>query len=336
MEKPKRRSNKLRITLVFICYFMLILNIFLAISNIVVNSDYYLSQVLLPLPVDDTPPTIQLKGPDHITIALGSTYVDEGVNAYDIRSETKVETHGSVDTSVVGDYSIEYVATDEHDNSSSITRKVSVVNPTGIIYLTFDDGPGPYTNYLLDVLKKYNVLATFFVTGSGDDELIKREYDEGHTVALHSNSHNYSYIYSSVDNYYADLAMVRDRVKNITGVSSNLIRFPGGSSNTVSARYDGRSRIMSYLTQDVLRQGYYYFDWNVNSGDAGGASSSDEVYDRVVNGLKVGGESVVLQHDIKGFSVDAVERIIQFGLNNGYIFSKLDSSSYSAHHGVNN
>ncbi|MBR2994747.1 polysaccharide deacetylase [Candidatus Saccharibacteria bacterium] len=336
MEKPKRRSNKLRIILVYICYFALTLNIFLAIANIVVNTDYYLSKVLLPLPVDDTPPTIQLRGPEHVTIAVGSTYVDEGVTAYDIRSETTVETNGSVDTTAIGEYKIEYVATDEHDNSSAASRTVSVVQPTGVIYLTFDDGPGAYTSYLLDVLKKYNVLATFFVTGSGDDALIKREYDEGHTVALHSYSHNYSYIYSSVDNFYADLFAIRDRVKNITGQTSNLMRFPGGSSNTVSTRYDGKSHIMSYLTQDVGKQGFYYFDWNVNSGDAGGATTSDEVYNRVVNGLKVGEDSVVLQHDIKGFSVDAVERIIQYGLNNGFIFSKLSATSYPAHHGVNN
>ena len=114
-----------------------------------------------------------------------------------------------------------------------------------------------------------------------------------------------------------------------------LIRFPGGSSNTVSRKYDGGIHIMSLLTKDVQEKGFVYFDWNISSGDAGGTSSSDGVYNNVISHLK-SGSSVVLQHDTKKFSVDAVERIIQYGLNNGYTFKGLDASSPGAHHGVLN
>ena len=206
---------------------------------------------------------------------------------------------------------------------------------TGVVYLTYDDGPGDYTAALLDILKKYDVRATFFVTGRGTDDLIKREYDEGHTVALHTWSHNYAYLYSSVANYYADLQQVSDRVKNITGEESKLIRFPGGSSNTVSKRYDGRSRIMSTLTRDVEAKGYAYFDWNVDSDDAGRANSADVVYANVINRLKPGA-NVVLQHDIKPYSVEAVERIIQWCNDNNYVFEPLTKDSPTVHHGVNN
>ena len=207
---------------------------------------------------------------------------------------------------------------------------------SGTIYLTFDDGPGAHTARLLDILKKYNVKVTFFVTGAGDDALIAREYNEGHAVGLHTFSHNYAYVYSSINNFFADLYKIQTRVKNITGHTSYLMRFPGGSSNTVSARYDGGTRIMSKLTREVENRGFVYFDWNITSGDAGGATNSTTVYQNVVNRIKEGGNSVVLQHDIKGFSVDAVERIIKWGLNNGYTFKKLDMDSPTAHHGVNN
>lgn len=206
----------------------------------------------------------------------------------------------------------------------------------GTIYLTFDDGPGAHTARLLDILKKYNVKVTFFVTGSGDDALIAREYNEGHAIGLHTFSHNYTYVYSSIDNFFADLYKIQERVKNITGYTSYLMRFPGGSSNTVSARHDGGIRIMSKLAAEVGKRGFTYFDWNISSGDAGGATSADAVYQNVVNRVRPGGSFVVLQHDIKGFSVDAVERIINWGLANGYTFDKLSASSPAAHHGINN
>ena len=336
MAEQKRRSHNTRFIFIIVSLFLVVLNLFLMFFSLFMETDFYLSKVLIPLPVDETAPTIRIKGPEKISVAVGTKYTDDGVDAYDDRTETIVETNNTVDINTIGDYTITYTATDEHGNSSTATRLVSVVQPTGTIFLTFDDGPGPFTNTLLDILKKYNVPATFFVTGAGDDSLIKREFDEGHAIALHSYTHNYSYIYSSVANYYEDLANIQDRVTRITGQPSYLIRFPGGSSNTVSTRYDGRSHIMSFLTQDVLSHGYYYFDWNVNSGDADTASTSDAVYSNVINGLKVGGDSVVLQHDIKGYSVDAVERIIQYALEHGFIFSKLDNTSFSARHGVNN
>ena len=205
----------------------------------------------------------------------------------------------------------------------------------GTIYLTFDDGPGDYTAELLDVLQKYKIKATFFVTGKGDDSLIAREYNDGHAIGLHTCSHNYSYVYANMDNFFADLNCVQNRVVNITGQPTNLIRFPGGSSNTVSRRYDKGSRIMSKLTREVENRGFAYFDWNVDSDDAGRARSAEEVYNNVTSRLK-DGDNVILQHDIKPYSVAAVEHIIIYGLENNYKFDKLSPSSYSAHHGVNN
>lgn len=304
--------------------------------SLVRDTKWYIGMVVPPTPADETPPTIRLKGGESVTISFNKNYEDEGVEAFDARSETIVTMDGEVDTTNEGEYTIKYTATDERGNQSFAERKVKVIRPTGTVYLTFDDGPGPYTDGLLDVLNKYGVKATFFVTGAGADETIKREYDEGHAVGLHTASHRYSYIYSSVDNFFADLYAVQDRVKNITGYTSMLMRFPGGSSNTVSMRYDRRSHIMSTLVHEVESRGFTYFDWNILSGDAGETDSTEVIIANVTNNLKEGGDSVVLQHDVKDYSVNAVEGIIQYGLEHGYVFDRLSADSFTAHHGVNN
>ncbi len=93
---------------------------------------------------------------------------------------------------------------------------------------------------------------------------------------------------------------------------------------------------MSTLVNSVSSKGYKYFDWNVSSGDAGKNSNRNSVYNNVINGLKKRNVSIVLQHDTKGFTVDAVEEIILWGLANGYTFLPLDLSSPTCHHGVKN
>ena len=206
-----------------------------------------------------------------------------------------------------------------------------------IVAITFDDGPcSRTTNRLLDGLKERNVKATFFVTDGNSDYryLLAKEAAAGHTVAIHSETHDYKYIYSSCDAYFEDLNRMSDIITEQTGKRPKLLRFPGGSSNTISKQYC--FRIMSVLTKAVSDQGYKYFDWNVSSGDAGGTTSTSEVYNNVISGIQSHDISVVLQHDIKLFSVNAVEDIIVWGLANGYTFLPLTESSPAIHHGVNN
>ena len=204
------------------------------------------------------------------------------------------------------------------------------------IFLTFDDGPSNETPYLLDILNKYGVKATFFVTASGSDETILRAFNEGHQIALHTYSHNYSYIYSSLDNYFSDLSQIQARVEKITSTTTNLIRFPGGSSNTVSARYDGGARIMTQLVSEIQSRGFIYFDWNIVSGDAGDVFTTAAVVGNVTSALNHNGPYIVLQHDTKRFSIDAVPQIITYAKNNGYCFSTLSAATYKAHHRISN
>lgn len=216
-------------------------------------------------------------------------------------------------------------------------KKAQYVPPVGpkTVYLTFDDGPGPDTGRLLDVLKKYNVKATFFVTcnRAANRQFIKRAHEEGHSIGLHTCSHDYAKVYASEEAYFKDLESISNLVKELTGTETKLIRFPGGSSNTVSKTYS--KGLMSKLTKAVQEKGYVYFDWNVSSGDAGGANTSGMVYNNITKSLR-GDYSIVLQHDIKGFSVDAVEGVIKFGKQYGFEFKALDMNSPTAHHRINN
>lgn len=297
---------------------------------------------------DKTIPAISLMGNRNISIYVGSSYSESGYTASDNCDgdiTSKVVVSGSVNSNVVGEYKIIYSVSDNSGNTVSVDRTVNVVqrknvvNGQGkVIYLTFDDGPSStITPSVLQILREEGVKATFFVINKSDslNYLIKQAHDDGHTIALHSSTHNYGYIYSSIDNYFADLNTISNKVESITGVKSNIIRFPGGSSNTVSRNY--QIGIMSTLTQMVLDRGYSYFDWNVASGDAGGARTQYDVYNNVVNSL-VYQNNVVLLHDFENNykTLNALRDIIRYGKEHGYTFKAIDSSTPPSRHRVNN
>lgn len=297
---------------------------------------------------DMIPPVITLTGPKEMIIKAGSKYNEPGYTAIDEEDGNltgKVKVEGKVDIYSSGVYTIKYTVADKYGNRSEETRTVTVeaikqkdtIKPEGkIIYLTFDDGPGPYTEKLLNVLEKYNVKATFFTvnTRSNYSSMLTKEAKAGHTVAIHSLTHNYAEIYKNEAAYFADLGAMSDIIEQKTGKKPMLLRFPGGSSNLVSANYC--KGIMSRLTRAVTDMGYKYFDWNVDSGDASGARNDKEVFENVIRGVRKYNISIVLQHDSKEFSVNAVEKIIVWGISNGYTFLPLDETSPEVHHPVAN
>ncbi len=297
---------------------------------------------------DNEKPTLILNGESTIYISIGSNYIEPGYVAIDncdgnITEQVNVTTN--LDTNKKGTYEITYSIKDEFGNEVVAKRIVKVFPKNNYkpgevsaktIYLTFDDGPGAHTERLLDILRKYDVKATFFVTGYNNNynELLTKEHNEGHTVGLHSYTHNYGLIYSGIDSYMEDLLKIQDKVKQYTGEESKIIRFPGGSSNTISKRY--RIGIMSDLTKKVEEIGFRYFDWTIASGDAGNTKDSNKIVQNVISGLKENDVNVVLMHDIKSYTVDAVERIIEYGLANGYTFVPLTMESPIVHQKVNN
>ena len=296
---------------------------------------------------DPTPPELKLLGNTTVYLNYGVAYKESGYSATDNLDgdiTDQVTVSGSVNSYSAGNYTLTYSVSDSYGNTVTATRTVVVrakpvtpqntVTPDGkVIYLTFDDGPGAYTNALLAVLEKYNAKATFFVVNNGRYGDLKKIAAAGHAIGIHTMAHDYNKLYASEDAFFAEVYGMQSIIYEQTGVTTTMLRFPGGSSNTVSKFNPG---IMSRLTVAVQNAGFQYFDWNVDSYDAGGAKTAQEVYEKVVNGCSGRRICIVLQHDIKSFSVEAVEKILIWGIENGYRFLALDSTSPGAHHGVNN
>ncbi len=180
------------------------------------------------------------------------------------------------------------------------------------VYLTFDDGPSSRTDTILNILELHHIKATFFVLGKPEDKydlLYKRIVEEGHTLGMHSYSHNYSRIYASEDAFTADLDKLAAFLYDKTGVESRFYRFPGGSSNTVSRT--NMDRFFEILEERDIT----YFDWNVDSYDSRqGSVSADTIVNNVMRGVaKCEGTCIILMHDTdeKASTVQALPRVIE-------------------------
>lgn len=179
------------------------------------------------------------------------------------------------------------------------------------IYLTFDDGPSQNTDEILDILKEYDVKATFFVLAKTDEQSVKayqRIVAEGHTLAMHSYSHKYDEIYESKESFVEDLTKLQEYLYQVTGIWPRFYRFPGGSSNTVS-KVDIQE-LIAYLNENDIT----YFDWNIASGDAvSGLLSTDAIVENCVTKLDSTNECMILMHDAaeKKTTVEALPEIIQ-------------------------
>lgn len=201
------------------------------------------------------------------------------------------------------------------------------------IYLTFDDGPSRYTEQLLEVLERYNVKATFFVTdGANHLDVLPTISAAGHSIGNHTANHVYKSLYESEASFLTALGKMEKIILNQTGNRPTLFRFPGGSESIdYYAPHPELARRLTFLVQE---QGYRYFDWDLDSRDSAEARTARAVYRNVISGIRGRKSTVVLQHDIKKHSVDAVERILVWGIKNGYTFLPLDEDSPAPHHHI--
>ena len=215
-----------------------------------------------------------------------------------------------------------------------ITEAPTIPPVGGVIYLTFDDGPGAQTPRLLEILEKYDAKATFFVVNTPFASTIADIAAAGHTLAMHTATHDFAKVYSSEWAYFEDLEQIEGVIEEYAGYRPNMLRFPGGGSNTISKKYC--PGIMTTLTQQVQEKGYLYYDWNVDSDDAGSARTAQEVYDNVIRGCTSRESSIVLMHDIKSYTIDAIEDILVWGQAHGYTFEALTEDVPQLHHTVKN
>lgn len=194
-------------------------------------------------------------------------------------------------------------------------------------YLTFDDSTSENTYLILDVLKQYNVKATFFLAGECDPELVKRIASEGHTIGNHTMTHQYYNIYASADAFWKDFEQEQNYIKNITGKSPVFMRFPGGSNNSIGVR----NQVMESLTAQSKSKGYIYVDWNVDSKDAIKKTNSKEnIVANVLSGAKYKTEAIILMHQSapKTTTPQALPEIIEGLQSMGFEIQQLSGNSY--------
>ena len=308
-------------------------------------SDSSKNETKMSIPIQDSEKpkdVLKLIGKSTIYIPLNGTYTESGVTYTDgCGTNLDPVIEGNVDTTKLGEQIITYYSADK---KNSIKRKVIIYdqsqviytpNGTGkVLYLTFDEGPSIYTQQVLNILAKYNVKATFFVTNQfpAYSYLIGVEHNEGHAVGVHSYTHQWN-IYYSVDNYVNDFNNMNSIITSYTGSPSKIFRFPGGSSNTVSTKY--ASGVVSAIASHMTGLGYVYFDWDISSGDAGGASEA-QIYNNVVNGAAKCKSCVFLMHDIKKKTVNQLDNILNTLISQGYQFGVLTPSSPTAHQKIVN
>lgn len=240
--------------------------------------------------------------------------------------------------------STEPVTTPEPEETTPVTTEPEDDDGDyiGVVYLTFDDGPSRLTPKYLDVLKEYGVNATFFVQGVQEDDewkfdVMKRALDEGNRIALHGFSHDYATIYQSVDSATNNFYKENQQLFDALGVDIKIIRFPGGSSNTVSRNYC--KNVMTDTAKILTDDGYNYFDWNISSGDAGNAvNSSADIYSNVINGVSPSKTNVVLMHDSGHHqaTLDALPDIIEWLINAGYKLKVITDETPSVRHAIAN
>lgn len=193
----------------------------------------------------------------------------------------------------------------------------------GTLYLTFDDGPSKNTPKVLDLLDEYGIKATFFVVPNNSAqcaEYLREIHRRGHTIGVHSRTHEYTKIYAGVISFIKDFKAAYDIILRTTGERPVLFRFPGGSNS----RYSKATR--KQIVAEMTRRGFTYFDWNVSAQDAQKGITAAQVYDNVMTSLGHKSRGVVLMHDsaARATTVEALPRILDELQRRGYRFDRLN------------
>ena len=211
---------------------------------------------------------------------------------------------GAGDTKEVGDLSEEY----QLELARGIVKGIDLFFHPRTMYLTFDDGPSAEnTNAVLDILAEKNIKATFFVVGKNVEkhpEVARRIVQEGHTIGIHSNTHDYNVIYESVESYLEDFEAACSIVKEVTGVEPVLFRFPGGSINSYN------EKVYKDIIQEMTDRGYIYFDWNASLEDAVKKSTPEQLIENAVESTLGRKRVVMLAHDVVYNTTLCLEELI--------------------------
>ena len=193
-----------------------------------------------------------------------------------------------------------------------------------ICYLTFDDGPSKNTLKILDVLKKYEVKATFFVIGNCICEenryILERIIEEGHMIGLHANNHKYEKFYADDMVYLKDYENLYNILKEDYGIETAIYRFPGGSA--CKYMYGKGNEYVKKMRE----KGFSCFDWNVTGEDSVGKPTVDSIQKNIFERIFRYEKPIVLLHDscIADATAEALPGIIERIKEQGYLFETLE------------
>ncbi|ALB48028.1 MULTISPECIES: polysaccharide deacetylase family protein [Clostridium] len=214
-------------------------------------------------------------------------------------------------------------------NYQNLLMHTVLADEKKIIYLTFDDGPaGKVTTNVLDILKQESVPATFFLIGSqikGQEDLVKRMYNEGHALGLHSMSHNRNILYHSNEEFLKEMLDTQQIINSIVGIKPTILRFPFGCNNNC---YKISQSMVDLLHQNNLK----IYDWNTDSGDGAHPNASPSTF--IKNSKSDKERVVLLMHCayMSKNSVTALPSVIKYYKDNGYEFKAIDENTDEEYH----
>lgn len=253
--------------------------------------------------------------------------LNDKTNLYNENKNTNSELENRINELNNIDHSIEVTRQEIFKLAKDLENKI-IKGETKykIAYLTFDDGPYYLTDKYLEVLKKYNVKATFFTIGAGKERCYdnssvscmgtyKKIVEDGHTIANHTYSHGIFYgLYRSTDSFIEQVKKQENLIKKQTGVTTNIVRFPGGSSTA--------GRLKNSIIEELRKNNYGWVDWSAQDGDGGELNSTTQAWNYFTNSINDNIE-VVLFHDYNNITLSILPQAIEYLQNNNYILLPL-------------
>lgn len=234
---------------------------------------------------------------------------------------------------ILNNFNIYPYAMLSNQSEKNLLTKNTIYNEKKVAYLTFDDGPSKNTELILDILKANNVNATFFIISPYIEphvNFIKRAYSEGNAIGNHTANHEFKYVYTCEEAFFKNFNKQQDFIKEITGSTCTIFRFPGGSHNTLVRNSRGKD-FTKNITKLLNEKGITVYDWNVDSGDAKGNNiSASTLISNVSKNIKdkdgkYKNPAIILMHDCmtKNTTVEALPDIIKLLKEEGYTFDTL-------------
>ena len=300
MERRNRRQNKLIFIISSILSLLLLVaNIYFIYSNNTLNS--------------------KIKESNKNSVTLKNIYDNNLDEAKRIEEEIKlIQNIKSNIEQARSDYYKTLKVFEDKVSNKEINYKIA--------YLTFDDGPYHLTDEFLKVLEKYDVRATFFTIGLDKDwcfdnrnysckETYAKTASYGHTMANHTYSHLiFNGLYSSADSFINQVKKQETLIKERTGLTTNIVRFPGGSA---TAGY-----LKNNIMEKLRQMNYGWVDWTASNGDGGWVGDKYTALSNLKSTINEDIE-VVLFHDYSYATLAALPEVIEYLRNNNYVLLPL-------------